>query len=430
MRVLLLTLITVTSTSVVEWLPNSSFNLPANFKDGKLPCSKKTVVFPKSISGSIGIESIMDVGALILPDDGEIVLENAVISLGQEIGDSNCTDGNSYYLDKSTSSWTQAGVWSSSRYTEATPDTEKVPCYDDIVVFPANVKYTVQLPNQMQVIRGLKIGNDSYSSESFYDYIRGQSDQMGQFVLNDYIATGVKVKGDITCQEAFGCACQLNPPIIDCTVKYCPKPECVDPIKPEGYCCSFCGGFITFIIDEGFDMISFKELVQKITDVYESTVVYHIGFTSIHPTRKIQLVIVDKGEYTGNSAEAINLIDINVLNHWYKGEKLAQISGSPLSRKGLSAKIALSMFFVVVSVLGMIYLYYYKLPNVTFPVGSRMGRSGGMFSRFKNRSESVVSLTRRDSVLATPRAAFRNPLYDSKRGRVLVEESAVEELDS
>lgn len=417
----------VTSPSVIKWLPNSSFNLPANFKDGKLPCSKNTVIFPKSLSGSVGLESVMDMGALILPNDGEIVLENAVIELGKDLSESNCSDGNSYYLDKSTSAWTQAGVWSSSKFNDATPDTEKIPCYDDVVEFPANTKYTVRLPNERQVIHGIKIGNDTYSTQSFRDYIDAQSDQMGQFVLNDYIETGVTVKGDTTCQESFGCPCQTKSPKIDCTVKYCPQPTCVAPIKPEGYCCSFCGGYITFNIDEGFDMISFKELVGKITDMYGNELVFHIGFTSITPDRKIQLVIVEKGDYNGNSAEAINIIDNNVANHWYRGEKLAQISGSPLSKKGLSAKISVSMFFVVVFVLGAIYLYYYKLPTVTFAVGGEHAWPGAMFSRFKNRSDSVVSLTRRDSTAATSRTAFRNPLYDSKRQRVLVEETSVEE---
>lgn len=426
-KLIILSLVSFTSTSVVKWLPNSSFNLPINFKDGKLPCSKKDVIFPQSISGSVGLQSVMEIGALILPEDGEIVLDNVVLSLGKDVVDSNCTAGNSYYLDKTTSAWNQAGVWSSSRFTEATPDTERLPCYDDYVEFSKDTKYTVRLPDQHLVIRGLKIGNESFSTMSFLELVDNQSDQMQQFVLNIYYGSGLSIVSQ-NCQMRFGCPCQQHTPIIDCTVKFCPKPSCVAPIKPEGYCCSLCGGHIMFKVDEGFDMISFKELVVSTVDGYGDSVVHHIGVVSSNPDYKVQLVIVDKEEYNGNSAEAVNIINNDMLDHWYKDEKLFQISGSPISKRGLGGKIFISMFFGVIIVMGGIYLYYYKLPNVRIPAFG--GRSTGMFSRFQYRSDSVVSLTRRDSSISAvlpSRTAFRNPLYDSKRGRVEVEQSVDEE---
>ncbi|KOB70613.1 Uncharacterized protein OBRU01_15168 [Operophtera brumata] len=426
-KLIVLSLVSFTSTSVVKWLPNASFNLPINFKDGKVPCSKKNVIFPQSISGSVGLQDIMEVGALILPEDGEIVLENAIISLGKDVVDTNCTEGNSYYLDKTTSAWTQAGVWYSSRFTEATPDTERLPCYDDYVEFSKDTKYTVTLPDQQQYIRGLKIGNESFTTATFLELVEDQSDQMQQFVFNLFYRTGLSIVSP-NCQMKFGCPCQPNTPKIDCTVKFCPKPSCVAPIKPEGFCCSFCGGHIMFEVDEGFDMISFKELVVKTVDGFGDSVVYHIGVVSTNPDYKVQLVIVDTEEYDGNSAEAVNIINNDMLGHWYKGEKLSQISGSPLSKKGLGVKIFISMFFVVLIVMSGLYLYYYKLPNVQIPAFG--GRSTGMFTRFQYRSDSVVSLTRRDSSISAAlpsRTAFRNPLYDSKRGRVEVEQSVDEE---
>lgn len=427
-KLILLSCVSFISTSVVKWLPNSSFNLPINFKDGKLPCSKNNVVFPQSISGSIELQSVMEIGALILPEDGEIILDNAVISLGKDVVDTNCTEGNSYYLEKAKSAWTQAGVWSSSRFTEATPDTERLPCSDDFVEFSRDTKYTVVLPDQQQYIRGLKIGNESYSTTTFYDLVSSQSDQMQQFVFNLYYGIGVSIS--ITnCQNVrFGCPCQPITPKIDCTVKFCPKPSCVAPIKPTGYCCSFCGGHILFEVDEGFDMIFFKELVDKTVDGYAGSIVSHVGVVSSSPENKVQLVIVDKGEYDGSSSEAVNTINNEMLGHWYKGVKLSQISGSPLSKRGLGWKIFVSMFFTVTIVMSLIYLYYYKLPQVRIPTIG--GRSNGLFSRFQYRSDSVVSLTRRDSSISAvlpSRTAFRNPLYDSKRGRVEVEQSVDEE---
>lgn len=378
------------------------------------------------MSGAVDIESAMELSSLILPQDGEIVLDNALISLGIDETEKNCTKGNSYYLDKSAASWLQAGVWISDKFTDATPDTEKIPCQDDVVEFPVNAKYIVQLPNQQQTIRGLKIGNSSFSTDTFRSRIMSQTSEMQQFQLNKFMDLGVVI-AEPSCQNKFGCPCQNTLPRIDCAVKFCPKPTCVAPVKSfPTYCCPFCGGHIKFDVDAGFDMMSFKELVNKVVDGYGDSLVYHIGFAATEPNYKVQLVIMDKGVYNGNSAEAVNAISNGMFSHWYKGEKLFQISGTPLSKRGLGAKIFVSMFFTVALVMGAIYLYYYKLPTVRFPVAGASG--AGMFSRFQNRSDSVVSLTRRDSTVAPlPRTAFKNPLYDSKRGRVQVVETPVEE---
>lgn len=428
-KLIILSFVSFTSTAVVKWVPNSSFNLPINFLDLKLPCSKKNVVFPNVISGSVGLQSVMEIGSLILPETGEIILEDATIELGGTAEDSNCTEGNSYYLDKATSSWTQAGVWSSSRFNEATPDTERVPCYDDFVEFSADAKYTVILPDQEQEVRGVRIGNKSYTT--YLEFLRRvvfQTDEIQQFELNSLADTGLAIVPP-NCHNKFGCPCQRKTPTIDCTVKFCPKPTCVAPIKPEGFCCSFCGGNIMFEADIGFNMISFKELVDKTVSGYGSSVVDHIGVVYKNKKYHVQLVIVDKGEYEGNSAGAVNAINNEIQGHWYTGEKLFYISGSPLSKQGLGWKIFVSMFFGVTMVMGLIYVYYYKLPQVQIPSWGG-GRPSAMFSRFQYRSDSVVSLTRRDSSISAvlpSRTAFRNPLYDSKRGRVEVEESVDEE---
>ncbi|KAJ0179674.1 hypothetical protein K1T71_004265 [Dendrolimus kikuchii] len=419
---LFLTFITFTSTAVVKWLPNSSFNLAINYKDGKLPCSKQTVVFPETIIGSINLESAIQVSGFVLPKDGELVIDGE-INFGALDSDTNCTFGSAFYTDKSTSVWNQADVWSSDKFNEATPDASKVPCYDDTVVFPADAKFTIRLPDSTQTVARLTVGQQSYTTLEFVNRVRIQSDESQQFTLNNYFQTGVEIKQKI-CNKVSGCPCQETPIKIDCSAKFCPIPPCVAPIKPDGFCCHICGGYLAFDVDESFDMVTFKDLIEKTIDTYGNTIVYHLGFVLTRKSSTVQLVVVDKGTYTGISAEAVNYVESAIGDNWVRREKLVGISGSPLYKRWMGLKIFVSMFFVVVAVMGAVYVYYYRMPNIRIPVLER----AGAFSRINRRTDSVVSLTRRDSTASgTVRTAFRNPMYDSIRGRVLVEETAVEE---
>lgn len=422
-RVIFFTILfTLTSTSLVKWLPNGSFNLPSNFNDGKLPCSKKTVVFPDVMTSAVKLESEVEAAAFVLPVEGDIILDG-LIAFGANVDDTNCTDGNAFYMDKNPLSWQRAGAWSSSKFNEATPDVYRVPCYNDIAEFP-DARYTVILPDVHQYITGLNIGNQSYSNEEFATFSKASSDSQQAFVLNKFLSTGIVIT-EPKCNQKYGCPCQRNILEIDCSGKYCPKPSCVAPVQPLGFCCKFCGGYITFDIDQGFDRDLFEELVKKTVSSYGKSVVYNIGFTPVQDSHSIQLVVVDKDEYTGASAAVVSSIDYAMERHWFKGLKEARISGSPLYKAGLGGKIFVSMFFAVVLVMGAIYVYYYGTPKIDFSVMNRSTR--GMFTRFQGRSDSILSLTRRDStVLGATRTAFRNPMYDSKRGRVQVEESVAE----
>ncbi|XP_050342868.1 protein amnionless [Nymphalis io] len=418
---IILNYISISLTAKVTWLPNTSFNLPTNFKDGKLPCSKQTVVFPESLANSIRIESGTSVGGFVLPMEGELILTEGVIEFGP-ITDDNCTtESNSYYTEKSISLWAQPDVWTSSKFKKATPDAERVPCFDDIAEFPSNTDFTVILPDETQRIQGIKLNGESLDTVQFKDYVIRQSDQTQQFVLNKNEDTGIIVaRGH--CASLAGCPCQNNVLSIDCSAKFCPMPACVNPVQPIGHCCKICGGIIAFDIDRSFDITTFKEQVSRTIDSFgENDLIYHIGRL---PPNKVQLVVVDSDEYSGTSAEVVNAIAYNMENHIVHQ---MQISGSPLYKSGLGGKIFVSMFFTVILVMMGIYVYYYRLPEIKFPI---MGRSHpSFFSRFDRRTESVVSLTRRDSVApigSSIGTAFRNPLYDSKR-KNLIEESAMEE---
>lgn len=422
--------ISFASPDVVKWLPDKSFSLATNFKDHKHPCSKQTVIFPQTMFESTTIDSDISVSGMVLPKDGSLTID-ATITFGKNPND-NCTEeGNTYFMPSSTASWAQVDVWSSPRFNKATPDFERVPCFDDIVEFTTSAEFTLKLPDLTQRIQGIKYGPVTYKTDSFLQAITIDSSTLHilhnnqAFILNKFGETGIVVEIK-QCKTRAGCPCQEQLQEMDCSLKFCPVPKCVNPIQPIGHCCKICGGYLTIDIDGTFEMMAFKEQVADIVESYgKSGLHYHIGRL---PGNKVQLVIVDKDEYVGNSALVVHAVAVAIGNSYL--EATAVYSGSPLSLSGMEGKISFSMFFLVVLIMGAIYVYYYKMPEMRFPLLIHGGHRA-VISRFNRRTDSVVSLTsRRDTespIGTSTGTAFRNPLYDSKRGRVRVDETLIEE---
>ncbi|CAG9560760.1 unnamed protein product [Danaus chrysippus] len=373
------------------------------------------------VAASVVIESGVSVSGFILPEDGELIIEDVIIELGEKYGD-NCTaNGKAFYFEKSISSWNEPDVWISPKFNKATPDAERIPCYDDVVEFPENTTFILILPEKTQYVRDIVISGNRYDTVRLRNYINNQADQTQRFVVNTHQDVGVSVKYSI-CRSPSGCSCQTNTLEIDCSTKFCPVPLCVDPVQPIGHCCKICGGIMAFNVDKSFDYIKFQETVESVVNSYgKDDLVYHIGRFD----NKVQLVVVDKSDYTGLSAEVVNTIDYRMDKRF---APLTQYSGSPTSKAGYGGKIFISMFFLVASVLGIIYLYYYKMPQFHFPIFVHPN-DPRIFTRFNRRTESVVSLARKDSITptgASSSTAFRNPLYDSIKSRSRVEESIAE----
>ncbi|XP_026328867.1 protein amnionless [Hyposmocoma kahamanoa] len=419
------------SSDVVKWLPDKSFSLATNFRDHKRPCSKQTVIFPQTMYESTTIDSDISVSGMVLPKDGSLTID-ATIKFGRDPND-NCTEeGNTYFMPSSTASWAQVDVWSSPRFNKATPDFERVPCFDDIAEFATNAEFTLKLPDLTQRIQGIKYGSIIYKTDSFLHYLTIDSSALHilhdnqAFILNKFGETGVILETK-QCKSRAGCPCQEQLQEMDCSLKFCPVPKCVNPIQPTGHCCKICGGYLTINVDQTFEMMAFKEKVEKIVESYgKNYLYYHIGRI---PGNKVQLIMVDKDEYVGNSALVVHEVAVVIGNSYLEAK--AVYSGSPLSLSGMEGKISFSMFFLVILIMGAIFVYYYKMPEMRFPFTMYAGGRRAVISRFNRRTDSVVSLTsRRDSespIGTSAGTAFRNPLYDSKRGRVQVDETLIEE---
>ncbi|XP_013201060.1 protein amnionless [Amyelois transitella] len=433
-------LVHLSTPTTVTWMRNAVFNLPQNFVGGKLPCSKQTVLFPEELQEPIRLVGNVSVSEIILPNDGELYLDDVIIALGVDAEEQCEDDRQVEFKDVSYSSWEDPDVWYSEKFNEATPDAERVPCHEDIVLFPKNTQIDIELPKDTQYINMMIIGDtevldvDSLRANFSFD-----------FILNDYWETGLAFV-NTKCSSKAGCPCQINTPEIKCYKKNCPEPKCLYPIQPTGHCCKICGGSITFETTPSFNMVAFKETVDKIVGSYNrDQFVYHVSklpqtwesfidsterearnkFNDI--SGKVHVIVVEKGEYTGVSTEVINELYHSMSR--MESKKLF-LSGNPINMVGFGWKVFISALLIVMGIMGVIYVYYYRLPdhwirnfslNMSIP-----GRP--VLSRFQRRTDSVLSLARRDSeVSRISTGGFRNPMYDSKRGRVVVTESVEEE---
>ncbi|XP_063532023.1 protein amnionless [Cydia strobilella] len=431
MTVLILSAVfALTSSAKVTWQPNTNFNIASNFADGKLPCSKETVIFSETIQGSVRIQGDTAAQEFILPETGDILLDGTLF-IGANDKD-QCLEGNKYFIDKTVSSWADPDVWSSPLYNEATPDAERVPCIGDTVDFPVNTTFAIKLPELTQTVKKVIVSGLNYNLYSLLHHIMHQDDSQ-QFYVNSIRGIGIRIKEDGCRSPIKGCPCQEYPLKIECDLKFCPVPQCLYPIKPIGFCCKICGGAISFEREQNFNLMELKDMVERVVASYsDDNIVYHIGIVE---GNKVQLVVTEKYEYKGQSAMAAHDVNGQILKGWSSGVQAVSLSGGPLSDANYGLKIAFSMLFVVILVFGVLYAYYYKIPvpRIHLPTIPSFGRgsTAGLLSRFDRRTESIVSLTRRDSTVTVASSAgvgtaFRNPLYSSKRGRVDVVESEVD----
>ncbi|GBP73553.1 Protein amnionless [Eumeta japonica] len=420
-------LLIISNSSVcteVKWIPNTNFNLPSNFRSNRLPCSNETVVFPNVLSSAVVIEGDESLSGMILPNDGTIFLpRDGEITFEQDGTADGCKGGDTYYQDVMEWWWAQPDVWSSPEFNDATPDAERVPCYDDIVEFPKDARFTIWLPDNTQYIRGLRINNESFSQSGLellrFDTYRANPRQT--FLMNRNQETGIKIS-EKQCYTKAGCPCQDNPLQIICAKKYCKPIQCVNPIKPVGHCCNICGGSVAFDTADTFDMAEFRSLVEKYINENggREKLAYHVGKLS---DVRVQLVVVEKTQYESIGAAVVSMVNAHLQRRWVAGVVQMSLSGVPLSMTGFGGRVVLGAFVLVIVVVFLLYIgSYKKIPLPRYPI-MRVWRSGaaniGVITRFQGRTESVVSLTRRESPppygdSAHGTTAFRNPLYESK----------------
>lgn len=282
-------------------------------------CSKSKAIFQKEVDGFFYMDSQQhQLQEVILPSDGAIVLptQTNITFTNTKQCESDSDEAN--FLGKSKRLWFSSSSWQTEGegVNLAKPDVYKIPCACDVVVFPSENIYAVDLQYVDEIVTKQIIINDRTDNiEQFLESPLGQK----MFLNSEAVRF---LKGLCNPQKYCGCH---NPVrfrkytdiICEEESKYCKEPHCLDPIKPEGNCCPICGAILNFKIRGDtcdFDMDNMKEVGRKLrrfrNGKYVNRLHYYAGMIPGKTTDEnfVQLVVTEVDDYTGISVEFMDFL--------------------------------------------------------------------------------------------------------------------------
>ncbi|KAI5745397.1 hypothetical protein M8J76_010706 [Diaphorina citri] len=415
------------------WIgPSTNFDNPRNWDHRQKPSSSETIVF----NGSYNLPIEFPVGKMkacevILPMNGEIIMpSNAIMSIGGEDGTSRCS-GQDVYTMRNRSYWLDPKNWYSDQVNLATPDLERLPCTGDTVVFVHGLTYSLYIPNV--VIHKLIINNQSFFQDSLNDFIWSDTGAK-MFALDPALdaAMGFDTVPVImltsACEVQGGCVCsQQTDPKVDnvCHVirgECLPRMPCTKPILPQGSCCPICGAQLLFKSSESFNMNQTRAKLRAVVAKFSAQVKpvdFHISRTV---QNKIQVVLVEHGEYEGYVEELANsILEMIKSDPNFHLTLLSSVlhAGFPYDPYGHSNTLGTLFITCVLSlcVLVAIYIHYYHDGWAFLGVGRPQPMASAfVFQRFDNEKKEapmVYEVTPRP-----PTKSFDNPMYNVESAEV------------
>ncbi len=125
---------------VKEWQPNTDWQNGINWANQQLPCAQSLIQLPRDAVVSLYLAGRTSWGTLILPDRGELVLENdwSLVTTGEEV---TCRDEAPVrgFTNWRPHSWFHPANWAIRQADvspDAVPHSERIPCARDTVLLP------------------------------------------------------------------------------------------------------------------------------------------------------------------------------------------------------------------------------------------------------------------------------------------------------
>ncbi|XP_078001075.1 protein amnionless-like isoform X2 [Glandiceps talaboti] len=299
-----------------QWLPNTNYDNPVNWKTGRLPCSGGNIVLgARDESVSVYLQSNSTLRELVLPNDGVIVLGNDMtLAFTDEIIDPSCQGEDSEFIGGSAKDWFKPQHWKSIDET-VVPETELVPCVYDDVIFPKGSEFHVKVDMEVSVKSLAFNGRDYTSTKSFQLFLQSTSGK-DQFTTGNSAAIPQIYIEETTCTDATGCPCgNDHPKMLEkiCGVTSCYSVMCKDAVTPVGGCCPKCGGILT--LEYNKDTFVLDRLKKMVKEKYSTQAEYSLVLSSVSKTKedKIQVVCVDHSD--GRTAVAMTKALNNYITH-------------------------------------------------------------------------------------------------------------------
>ncbi|XP_017383530.1 protein amnionless isoform X1 [Cebus imitator] len=389
------------------WVPNTDFEVAANWSQNRTPCEGGAVEFPADKMLSVLVRESHAVSDLLLPLDGELVLASGA---GFGISDAGshwgCGAGNpAVFRDPDRFSWYDPHLW---RPGDEAPglfsvDAERVPCRHDDVVFPPSASFRVGLgpgagPVRVRSISAL--GRTFTSDEDLAAFLASRAGRLG------FHGPGVLSVGPEDCADPSGCVCgnaEAQPRICAALLQplggRCPQAACHGALRPQGQCCDLCGAVVLLTHGPSFDLERYR---ARILSTFLGLPQYQglqVAVSKVprsprlrEADTEIQVVLAEMGPETGGAGRLARALLADVAEH---GEALGVLaatmreSGAHVgvgSAAGLAGGVAASLLLALLVLL------------VALPLLRRAGRL-----RWRRREEEVP---------AGAPLGFHNPVFD------------------
>ncbi|XP_055217593.2 protein amnionless isoform X1 [Gorilla gorilla gorilla] len=277
-RVLLwLQLCALTQAVSKLWVPNTDFDVAANWSQNRTPCAGGAVEFPADKMVSVLVREDHAVSDMLLPLDGELVLASGagfgVSDVGSHLA---CGAGEpAVFRDSDRFSWHDPHLWRSGDEAPGLffVDAERVPCRHDDVFFPPSASFRVGLGPGASPVRVRSIsamGRTFTHDEDLAVFLASRAGRLR------FHGPGALSVGPEDCADPSGCVCgnaEVQPWICAALLQplggRCPQAACHSALRPQGQCCDLCGAIVLLTHGPAFDLERYRE---RILDTFLASV--------------------------------------------------------------------------------------------------------------------------------------------------------------
>lgn len=289
----------------------------ASSGDSLNDCKKSKAIFEKEVDGFLYMDKQHQLQEVILPSDGAVVISpNSQVRFTESKKCDSTTDDVNL-LSTSKRLWFSSRSWSTEGEGRnvAKSHVFQIPCECDIVEFPSENVYAVDLQLVDEIVADKILINERLDNfDQFLETPIGQKMFLNSEAV--HFSPGL-------CHPPKYCGCH-NPQrfekftdlLCEEESKFCPEPNCLQPIQPDGHCCRICGAMLNFKIENtcDFNITKMNEVGRKLkrfrNGKYVNKLHYYAGMIPGKTAKEnfAQLVIAEVDEYTGVSVEFMDYL--------------------------------------------------------------------------------------------------------------------------
>ncbi|XP_077561562.1 amnion associated transmembrane protein [Haemaphysalis longicornis] len=252
--------------AVKRWLPDTRWENGKNWEGGKVPCPGQRASLGHVQGLSVYLSSAAELGALVFPKTGELVLEEgAALSFDVLETDGDCV-GEAQFVAQERVHWYNPDHWALRESSQllpesvesrpdsdprppAVPDAEMVPCPTDFVIFE-NESFHVDTDGLTPFVREIQIGDRIYGGPEMSQLLASKE---GKAMFSGDVKSGTP-----DCDKPEGCSCGNDQPepLERICLQHAPKCSenlpCQDSIVLIGNCCPICASSVSLHVLPGF----------------------------------------------------------------------------------------------------------------------------------------------------------------------------------